>query len=72
MKGGYFKMSDDKPNLHDLSKELDLVSKYLYFVRDTDIKVVEEQISEEREDIEYLLDNYPQVFLIKLILEEYL
>ena len=61
----------DKLNLHDLNEELDLISKYLYFVRNTDIKIVEEQISEEREDIEYLWENYPQVSLIKLILEEY-
>ena len=68
MNSGCFNMK--KLDLSELSKELDLISKYIYLTKDIDIEF--EQISEEREDLDYLFHHFPQLFMIAEILEEYL
>lgn len=71
MRNGYFNMNKLDPS--ELNKELDLISKYIYLTKDINIDLdkASEQISEEREDLDYFLHSFPQLFMIAEILEEY-
>ena len=71
MKSGCFNMNKLDPS--ELDKELDLISKHIYLTKDIDINLdkVSEQISEEREDLDYFLHCFPQLFMLAAMLEEY-